>query len=121
MQLTNYSKATAHSFGGAKQEFSTSMRSIVRRAFLRSAGVALALPNLPSIANDDRNKRRRRMVAINIGLGLHAPNFLPEKAGVDYDPPEYLQLLGEFFFCPPFLCDFTATRHAPQSVQCLQG
>jgi hypothetical protein len=72
------------------------MRSIVRRAFLRSAGVALALPNLPSIANDDRNKRRRRMVAINIGLGLHAPNFLPEKAGVDYDPPEYLQLLGEF-------------------------
>lgn len=72
------------------------MKNIVRRTFLRSAGVALALPSFASIADDRRIKPRRRMVAINVGLGLHAPNFLPEKEGTDYELPEYLKLLAEF-------------------------
>jgi hypothetical protein len=36
------------------------------------------------------------MVAINIGLGLHAPNIIPTRAGREYELPIYLKILGEY-------------------------
>jgi hypothetical protein len=66
-----------------------------RRTVLRAAGVSLALPFLES-ANAASPTNPGRMVAIDIGLGLHAANILPEKSGRDYKLPPYLQLLSDF-------------------------
>jgi hypothetical protein len=59
---------------------------ISRRQFLRGAGVAIALPAMEAFAAESA----KRMVAINIPLGFHAPNFFPEKAGRDYTMSPYL-------------------------------
>ncbi len=71
-----------------------------RRTFLRGAGVAVALPYLESLlpcgAAAVSSRARRRMVAINIGLGLHAPNIIPTRAGREYELPIYLKILGEY-------------------------
>jgi Protein of unknown function (DUF1552) len=73
-------------------------RCFTRRTFLRASGVALRLPLLESIgaraAAAERPKRR--LMAIGLGLGLHAPNLVPEKAGRDYPLTPYLELLKEF-------------------------
>jgi len=71
-----------------------------RRQFLRAAGVALSLPVLESVAARKSFAQqaagpRRRMVAINIGLGLHAPNIIPTATGRDYELPTYLKLIGD--------------------------
>ncbi|MGY8642230.1 MAG: DUF1552 domain-containing protein [Verrucomicrobiales bacterium] len=70
-----------------------------RRTFLRGAGVTLGLPFLeslqPSIANAAAaSAPAKRMVAINVGLGLHGPNILPTVAGKDYEETSYLKMLG---------------------------
>jgi hypothetical protein len=79
-----------------------------RRQFLRGAGVALALPWLEALA-----PRRsllaapegppRRTVLIMTNLGMHGPNFFPEKAGKDYALPPLLEPLSglrtEFTVC----------------------
>lgn len=70
-----------------------------RRTILRGLGVALALPQLEShslAAAAPTPQRRRRIVAIDIGLGLHAPNIIPQQAGRDYESPTYLKQLAEF-------------------------
>ncbi len=71
-----------------------------RRTFLRGAGVAVALPYLESLlpcgAAAVSSRARRRMVAINIGLGLHASNIIPTRAGREYELPIYLKILGEY-------------------------
>ncbi len=71
-----------------------------RRQFLRAAGVALALPCLdafsPVRASAAEGEARRRMVCICMPLGLHAPNFFPEKAGKDYELTPYLELLQDY-------------------------
>lgn len=71
-----------------------------RRRFLKGTGVAMALPfleaTLPARARAADAGPRRRMVAINIGLGLHTPNLLPSKAGRDYAMTPYLQPIREF-------------------------
>jgi hypothetical protein len=36
------------------------------------------------------------MIAIGLGLGLHAPNLIPEQSGRDYQLTPYLELLKEF-------------------------
>ncbi|MCA9136834.1 MAG: DUF1552 domain-containing protein [Planctomycetales bacterium] len=73
------------------------MNRYSRRTALRGCGVALALPFLPSTVSAEAAKtRRRRIVAIDIGLGLHAPNILPERAGRDYELPTYLKILEDF-------------------------
>ncbi len=76
------------------------MTSIHRRKFLRGAGVALGLPFLESVrstaAAASNSSPRRRLVAINVGLGLHAPNIIPKTAGRGYELPEYLKLIAEF-------------------------
>ncbi len=36
------------------------------------------------------------MVAVNIGLGLHAPNIIPAETGRGYELTEYLKLIGDY-------------------------
>jgi hypothetical protein len=68
-----------------------------RRTMLRGSGVALALPMLESVATGKTpSSNPRRMVAIDVGLGLHLPNILPEQAGRDYELTPYLKLIAEF-------------------------
>ncbi|MDF1810871.1 MAG: DUF1552 domain-containing protein [Verrucomicrobiales bacterium] len=63
-----------------------------RRTILRGAGVTLALPFLEAV-NAAPVTPRRRMVCINIALGLHGPNMIPETSGRDYAMTPYLKLL----------------------------
>lgn len=72
-----------------------------RRRFLRGAGVALGLPLLESTAESMAgaaapSRRGRRIVAIDIGLGLHAPNIIPKQSGRDYELTPYLKLLADY-------------------------
>jgi hypothetical protein len=71
-----------------------------RRQFLRAAGVSLALPLLDRFAHPcaaaAESGPRRRMVCICMPLGLHAPNFFPEKSGRDYQLTPYLELLQDY-------------------------
>ena len=73
------------------------MKQLHRRTLLRGVGVSLALPFLESIASSATTaKQRRRIVAIDVGLGLHAPNFIPQQSGRDYDLPTYLKILADY-------------------------
>jgi len=72
-----------------------------RRAFLKGSGAVLALPwldaMLPTFATRSQAAEAtvapQRFVAVNYGLGFHAPNFFPEQTGADYEPSLYLKLL----------------------------
>jgi|SRR5579862_8084523 len=68
-------------------------KAISRRQLLRASGVALALPYLeamtPAFARTAPAKRR--MVAMNLGLGLHLPHLVPTAAGRDYALTPYLE------------------------------
>ena len=76
---------------------------IDRRSFLRSSGVAIALPALDAMvsrrqvvaAEGSGVDVPRRMVAINVGLGLHVPNLYPEMSGRDYKITPYLEPLRD--------------------------
>jgi hypothetical protein len=72
---------------------------VARRQFLRAAGVALALPFLPSLARADEKAAAaqppRRMLAICNNLGLVPEKFFPEKGGRDYVLSPYLEPLKE--------------------------
>ncbi|MGB3120641.1 MAG: DUF1552 domain-containing protein [Verrucomicrobiales bacterium] len=73
------------------------MNMTTRRSFLRGAGVAIGLPFLESLpAMAGSAKGRRRMVAVNVGLGLHAPNMIPTTTGKDYELTPYLKEIGGF-------------------------
>jgi hypothetical protein len=70
-----------------------------RRRFLKAAGVSLALPwldGLVPIAAGAAAKPRRRMVCLCAPLGLHPPDFFPEKPGRDYKLTPYLEVLKDF-------------------------
>lgn len=73
---------------------------IPRRTFLRSAGVAIALPALDCMAPAltaaaTQTPDPRRMVAINFELSFHPPNLIPEKSGRDYELTPYLKPLTD--------------------------
>jgi len=76
-------------------------KRLSRRTFLRGSGVALGLPlleamtSLRAAAATADAAARTRMVAINVGLGLHVPHIIPEKAGRDYETPLYLKKLED--------------------------
>lgn len=82
-----------------------SNRALGRRSFLRSMGVALALPMLESMrpaiataANSSRlnaTVRPRRMLAICNNLGLLPTDFFPAETGFDYQLSPYLELIKE--------------------------
>ena len=71
--------------------------SLNRRAFLKGSGATVALPFLsammPAFAKADAAPKR--FVAMNAGLGFHAPNFIPAEAGANYKAPVYLQKLEQ--------------------------
>ena len=78
------------------------MLNLNRRTFLKGAGISIALPLLDArrhllrAADRDPGQLRRRMVLIDLGLGLHAQNLFPKKAGFDYETTPYLDVLGDF-------------------------
>ncbi len=69
-----------------------------RRALLRGAGVALALPLLESMHPAGRaaaaDAAPRRLVAIETNMGILPQFFFPDRPGRDYAPPPYLQKLA---------------------------
>ncbi len=75
---------------------------IRRRTFLRSAGVAMALPLLDAFAPrrvrsaESERSVPRRMVCINTPLGVHPPYFFPKISGRDYELSPYLNVLEDF-------------------------
>lgn len=74
--------------------------SVPRRTFLRSAGVALALPwlesLLPNCASAAATPTPRRMLLISNNLGVLPKPFFPATAGSDYELSPYLNTLAEF-------------------------
>src|SRR2546422_6386429 len=72
--------------------------NLPRRHFLKAAGVSLALPWLDvfSQGQGPAAQPKRRMVCLCTPLGLHPPDFFPEKAGRDYAPTPYLEVLRDF-------------------------
>src|SRR5262249_36129164 len=73
---------------------------MTRRQCLRACGVTLALPFLqgllPAAARAEAESSRRRLVAINLGLGFLESNFIPAGAGPDFELTKYLELLKDF-------------------------
>lgn len=72
---------------------------VSRRAFLRGAGVALALPFLdamwPRRAGAAEITAPKRMVAICTSLGIYGPALYPKETGRDYTSTPYLDMLKE--------------------------
>jgi hypothetical protein len=73
---------------------------IARRTFLRTSGIAIALPFLDAMrplsqAATQSNATPKRLLLVGRPLGLHAPNFFPEDAGPTYTPSRYLKLLQD--------------------------
>lgn len=73
------------------------MKKIDRRFLLKASGVALGLPFLDAMAPAFARAAapKRRLVAINLGLGLHLPHLVPAEAGRDYKLTPYLEELKE--------------------------
>src|ERR1700722_1602420 len=78
------------------------VRQLNRRTFLRAAGVCIGLPLLDAmlpvgLKAEEKTAalRAKRMLLVSRPLGLHAPNFFPEKTGKDYEPSRYLKPLAE--------------------------
>lgn len=76
--------------------------SLHRRTLLKGAGAAVALPWLESMRENAlgaahlNGSEPRRMVLINLNLGLYAPAFFPQQAGRDFKESEYLKVLKDF-------------------------
>ena len=77
------------------------LQRLSRRTFLRGSGVAIGLPLLeamsPTRTQAARNKdqSKRRMVAINVGLGIHVPHLIPEQVGRAYKTTPYLKTIDD--------------------------
>ncbi|MBL8892396.1 MAG: DUF1552 domain-containing protein [Planctomycetaceae bacterium] len=74
-------------------------RSINRRLFLRSSGIAVALPFLDVMGlradSSNPSSNPKRMVAICTSLGIHAPFLFPENVEANYLLTPYMQILQE--------------------------
>ena len=68
---------------------------VSRRRFLQSGSVCLALPWLESFAAAGESAAPQRLVSICTDFGLYGPAFFPKAAGKDYEPSEYLSILGD--------------------------
>lgn len=70
-----------------------------RRHFLRGIGTCIGLPLLeamvPSRANAAAGTKIPRFVAMNAGLGFHAPFLFPQNPGDDYELTPYLEQISE--------------------------
>lgn len=69
--------------------------SLNRRAFLKGTGATVTLPFLSAMmpAFTAGPVAPKRFVAMNGGLGFHAPHFIPAETGANYKTPLYLQKL----------------------------
>lgn len=74
-----------------------------RRLLLRAGAVCIGLPlldaMLPRGLADEKQEaalRPKRILLMCRSLGLHTPYLFPEQAGKDYEPTQYLKLLGDF-------------------------
>jgi len=69
-----------------------------RRRFLQAAGISLALPWLDIFSHGQPQaaQPKRRMICICTPLGLHPPDFFPERAGRDYELTPYLDVVKDF-------------------------
>ena len=76
--------------------FIATKTSLNRRAFLKGTGATVALPFLSAMtpAFAKTAAAPKRFVAMNAGLGFHAPNFIPTEAGANYKTPVYLEKLA---------------------------
>ena len=76
--------------------------SLNRRTLLKSGGVAITLPWLEAMgtsawaAERETGSEPRRIVLINLGLGLYSPAFYPQQAGKEFRASEYLKILDDF-------------------------
>jgi hypothetical protein len=76
--------------------------SLNRRTLLKSGGLAIALPWLEAMgtsawaAERETGSEPRRIVLINLGLGLYSPAFYPQQAGKEFHASEYLKILDDF-------------------------
>ncbi len=70
-----------------------------RRHLLRSAGISLSLPWLESLGGithaAEAGKEPRRLMLICLPLGIYREAFVPQQAGHDYEPTEYLEPLQD--------------------------
>jgi hypothetical protein len=72
-----------------------------RRRFLRTSGVAVALPLLESwfqrtaTAKDDAAPKVKRLVTIGTYLGFHTPSWFPEQTGRDYSASPVLKPIDD--------------------------
>ncbi|MES2506378.1 MAG: DUF1552 domain-containing protein, partial [Verrucomicrobiota bacterium] len=77
----------------------TTKRHLSRRTVLRGLGISLGLPVLesmtPAFAAVQEARQAKRFVGISLALGLHNPHLVPETAGRDYKPSQYLQSLQD--------------------------
>lgn len=73
---------------------------VPRRAFLKAAGISIALPALESIGAPATTESRKRMVFVSTGLGMNPRTFFPKQTGVDFAPspvlPAMMKHRGEF-------------------------
>jgi hypothetical protein len=76
------------------------MGQINRRAMLRGAGIAMALPLLDAMSSRRANSAEKsiptRFVAVCTSLGIHAPFLFPKRAGPAYEQTPYLEILQDF-------------------------
>ena len=83
--------------------FAVRKAHLSRRAFLRGAGAAIGLPlldaMLPACATAAEKRAAqspRRFVAMQYGLGFHAPYLVPTKTGTNYTLSPYLELIKDY-------------------------
>jgi uncharacterized protein DUF1552 len=73
--------------------------SISRRAFLKGAGVTLALPMLDAMLPRHlfaaQAAAPKRLVAVCTSLGIYGPAFFPKEIGRDYASTPYIDLIKE--------------------------
>lgn len=79
------------------------IRQYDRRQVLKAAGVAVTLPLFEATTRGSTPRNgagaeppAKRLVAVNVGLGLHAPNIVPQESGRDYDSTPYLDPLQPY-------------------------
>lgn len=78
------------------------MAKMLRRTFLRGAGVALALPYLEAMTpasfamSSAPQGVRRRMLCVDYDLSLYTPYLFPEESGRNYKLTPYLEVLKDF-------------------------
>lgn len=85
----------------SKNVYSPMRKTLARRTFLRSAGVALGLPLLDAMAPafaraNPAGAAPRRMLAIQTNMGILPQNFFATQAGGEYPLSPYLEILKDF-------------------------